>query len=193
MAERAPKRLDAAALREYALRVLSGRAYSVGELRQKLAGRAAHAADIAPLIARLKEAGYLDDQKYAESFSNSRLENQGFGKMRVLRELRQRRVAPSVAEREAAATYRGTDEAQLVEDFLRRKFRATPLAAYLAEPRHLASAYRKLRLAGFGASASLGVLKRFAREPELLDSLEEMEDGLPDASGRDPSSGEPLE
>ena len=43
--KRAP--LDAAALWEYALRVLAGRAHSSGELREKLRGRAERAADVA--------------------------------------------------------------------------------------------------------------------------------------------------
>ena len=117
-------------------------------------------------------------------------ENQGLGKIRVLRELRQRRIAPQLAERAVTEAYRGTDEVRLIEDFLRRKFRTTPLTEYLAEPRHLASAYRKLRLAGFSSAASLRVLKRFASEPELLDSLEEMDGDKGETFRRD---GEPLD
>jgi hypothetical protein len=61
----------------------------------------------------------------------------------------------------------------LIEAFLRRKYRSVTLDVFLAEPKNLASAYRRLRLAGFASGNSLRVLKRFAREPELLDGLED--------------------
>src|ERR1035441_4489246 len=100
MKERKRPRLDAAALWEYALRVLAGRAHSTGDLRQKLRGKAERAADVDPTIARLKEYGYLNDRKFAESFAAARLENEGLGKTRVLADLSRRRGADrkSVAE-----------------------------------------------------------------------------------------------
>jgi regulatory protein len=175
MGERTPRRLAAGALWGYALRVLGGRACSIGELREKLLRRAERAEDVPGLLARLKEYGYLDDQRFAESFSAARLENQGLGKARVLSDLRRRRVAPAVAEKAVREAYLGADETRLIEDYLRRKYRNTELAAWLAEPKHLAAAYRRLRVAGFTAANSIRVLKRFAAEPELLDSLEDAE------------------
>lgn len=173
---RKPRRLPADALWNYALRILGGRAYSAGELRDKLQRRAERAEDVGPLLARLKDYGYLNDQRYAEGFSAARLENQGFGKARVLSDLRRRRVAPAVAEKAVQQAYRETDECALIEDYLRRKYRNTPLESWLNVPKNLAAAYRRLRTAGFSAGNSIHVLKRFAAEPELLDSLEEPEE-----------------
>lgn len=173
MNQRTPRRLDAEALWQYALRALGGRAHSVGELRQKLERRAERAADVAAVLARLKECGFLDDKRYAEAVASWRLDSQGLGKARALNDLRKRRVAPSVAEKAVAKVYDETDEVALIEAFLRRKYRAVALEAFLAEPKNLASAYRRLRVAGFNSSDSLRVLKRFAREPELLDGLED--------------------
>ena len=175
MNERTPRRLAAEALWGYALRVLGGRAYSIGELREKLLRRAERAEDVPGLLARLKEYGYLNDQHFAASFSAARLENQGLGKARVLSDLRKRRVAPSVAEKAVREAYRDADETTLIEDYLRRKFRNKELTAWLSEPKHLAAAYRRLRMAGFTAANSIRVLKHFAAEPELLDSLEDAE------------------
>ena len=172
MAERKPRRLDAEGLWLYALRSLGGRAQSVGELRDKLVRRAAEPAGVPGILDRLKERGYLDDRQYAESYSASRLENQGFGRARVLRDLRARRVAPALAEQAVAEAYRGSDELRLIEDYLRRKYRSRPLETWLLEPKNLASAYRRLRTAGFTAGNSIRVLKRFASEPEVLDALE---------------------
>jgi regulatory protein len=173
MPERTPRRLEAAALWDHALRLLAARSHSTGELREKLLRRAERPEDVGPVLLRLKEYGYLDDRRFAESYSAARLENQGFGKSRVLSDLRKKRVAPKVAEEAVRGVYSGADEAKLVEDYLRRKYRGKPLETWLAEPKNLAGAYRRLRAAGFTPSNSIRVLKRFAAEPELLDSLED--------------------
>ncbi|HEY1204292.1 MAG: RecX family transcriptional regulator [Bryobacteraceae bacterium] len=173
MSERTPRRLDAEALWQYALRALGGRAHSAGELRQKLERRAERAGDVAGVLARLKDCGYLDDKRYAEAVASWRLDSQGLGKARALSDLRKRRVAPSVAEKAVAKVYSEADEVALIEAFLRRKYRSVTLDVFLAEPKNLASACRRLRVAGFGSANSLSVLKRFAREPELLDGLED--------------------
>ncbi len=169
---RKAKKLDAAALWEYALRTVGGRAQSIGELREKLRLRAERAADADEVLRRLKEHGYLDDRRFAEIFAASRLENQGFGRSRVLRDLRARRVAPKVAEQAVRQAYEQVDEVQLIEDFLARKYRKISLAEFLAVPKNLASAYRKLRLAGFSSGNTIRALKRYASEADELESLE---------------------
>ncbi len=172
MSERTPRRLPANDLWSYALRVLGVRAHSIGELREKLLRRAECAEDVAPLLAKLKEYGYLDDRRFAESYSTARLENQGLGKSRVLSDLRRKRIAPKLAEEAVHSVYGGTDEVALIEDYLRRRYRGKALDSWLAEPKNLAAAYRRLRTAGFTGANAIRVLKRFAAEPELLDSLE---------------------
>ncbi len=180
MAERIAKRLGSEQLLEYALRALAARAHSTGELRKKLERRAANADDIPGVLARLREYGYIDDRQFARMYSNARLDD-GMGKSRVLYDLRKRRVAPSIASEAVAATYQGTDEEALIEDYLRRKFRNTPLREYLAEPKHLASAYRRLRTAGFSSANVVRVLKRFAAETGALDDLESEASGPEDS------------
>jgi SOS response regulatory protein OraA/RecX len=65
MDDRKPRRLDSAGLWAYALKVLSGRAHSTGELREKLGRRAAVPGDVESILARLKDHGYLNDRRYA--------------------------------------------------------------------------------------------------------------------------------
>jgi regulatory protein len=165
-------RLDAEALFQYAVKTLARRAHSAGELRQKLLGRAERAADADAAILRLKEYGYLDDKRFAESYAAARLENQGLGKARVISDLRKRRVAPSVAERAAGKVYQHTPEDQLIEEFLRRKYRKRAQDDFLRDPKELAAAYRKLVYAGFSSGGAIRVLKRFAADPTLLDQFE---------------------
>ena len=176
MKERTPKRLDAEKLWEYALRVLAGRAHSAGELRQKLRLRAAKMEDAENVIPRLKELGYLDDRKFAESFATARLSGEKFGRTRVIQDLRQRRVAPTVAESVVGKVYENADEAAMIEDWIRRKYRMAPRETLFKEDKDMASAYRRLARAGFRSGQIIQVLKRFARNPDLLDGFEPPEE-----------------
>ena len=120
----------------------------------------------------MKESGYLNDKRFAESFATARLENEGLGKTRVLRDLRQRRVAPEVAQSTVSELYAGKDELALIEDYIRRKYRMAERTGLFETEKDLASAYRKLMRAGFSPWNSLKVLKQFAANPELLDAFE---------------------
>jgi regulatory protein len=172
MTKRKPKLFQNEELLNYAVRALGGRAQSTGELREKLRRRAERAEDVDAVLGKLKELGYLDDKRFAESYAAARLENQGLGKMRVLRDLRQRRIAPQLAEQVTERTYQETDETKLIEDFLKRRYRGKKLGEFLGEEKNLAGAYRRLRYAGFSAGASIRVLKRYARRAEELEGLE---------------------
>lgn len=171
-----PKPLDEEGLMNYAAQRLSARAQSISELRTRLKQRAEHAADVDKVLARLKDAGVLNDQRFAASFSDWRKHNQGFGKARVLRDLMTRRVAPAVAQKAVETAYAGVDETAMIEDYLKRKYRGKDLGALLAEEKHLASAFRKLRLAGFSAGASIRTLKRYAAQADRLDEIEPSEE-----------------
>jgi regulatory protein len=175
--ERVPKRLDAGALWQFALKVLGGRAHSSGELRQKLRLRAALAEDVDHAMARLKELGYLDDRKFAEGFAAARLTGDKFGRTRVIQDLRQRRVAPGLAETTVSKVYENVDEPSMIEDWIRRKYRMAPREGLFQEDKDMAAAYRRLARAGFRAGEIIKVLKRFARNPELLDSFDPPEEG----------------
>lgn len=169
---RPPRPLDLDALIAYAARSLASRAQTSSELREKLKRRAARVQDADLVIARLKDAGYLNDQRFAESFANWRRDNDGFGKTRVLRDLMSRRVAPAVAHKAAEAAFRQSDEPTMIENFLARKYRGKDLGALLGDPKHLAAAYRKLRAAGFSTGNSIRALKRYAAEADRLEEME---------------------
>ena len=173
--QRKPKLLDQAQLLNLALRSLGGRAHSTGELREKLRRRAELQGDVDAVLAKLKESGYLNDRRFAENYASARLENQGLGKMRVLRDLRQRRVAPKLAEQVTDQTFQDTNESELIEAFLKRKYRGKKLGEFLSEEKNLAAAFRRLRYAGFSAGASIRVLKMYASRAEELESMEEGE------------------
>lgn len=177
MALRPVKRLDREGLLEYAARALSTRGLSLGELRQRLDRRAARKEDVAEVLGKLKENGFLNDRRLADSIAGWRRDNQGLGKTRVLRDLMTRRIAPAVARQAVDAAYSGVDEPALIEQFLARKYRGKNLGELLRDPKQLASAYRRLRTAGFASGNSIRVLKRYAAEAEALeDSADEVEE-----------------
>jgi regulatory protein len=185
MTKRKPKLFQETELLNYAVRALSGRAHSTGELREKLRRRAERAEDIDVVLAKLKDIGYLDDRRFAENYAAARLENQGLGKMRVLRDLRQRRVAPQLAEHVTEKTYQQTDETVLIEEFLKKKYRGKKLGEFLGDEKNLAAAYRRLRYAGFASGASIRVLKRYAKQAEELEALEMEEPGEAELPSRE--------
>jgi regulatory protein len=170
--QRAPRNLDREGLWNYALKVLGGRAHSTGELRQKMNRRTEHPEDVEHVLARLKESKYLDDQRFAEGFAAARLSNEGFGRTRVLQDLRQRRVAPALAEKTVREVYQEVDESALIEEWVRRKYRSVPRDELFQDEKDLASAYRRLVRAGFRTGEIVRVLKKFAKNPDLLDNFE---------------------
>lgn len=170
---RKPKpKLAAQELFDFAVRSLSQRAQSSAELRQKLRDRAAEEGSIEEALERLREYGYLDDKRFAENFAVSRLENERFGRIRTLNDLRSRRVTGPIAGAAVDNVYKETEENALVEAYIRKKFRAVPRETLFKEDKDLAGAYRRLIRAGFRSAIIIPVLKRFAKNPDLLDGIE---------------------
>jgi regulatory protein len=176
LGKRAPKKLDADGLWGYSLKLLGGRALSTGEVRQKLVRRAENEKDVDLTISKLRDYGYLNDAKFAENYAAWRRDNEGFGRMRVLRDLRQRRVAPNLAGDAVQQAFESTDEVQQIEAYLERKFRNINLAEALREDKKLQSVFRRLRYAGFSAGASVRVLKRYAAQADKLEDEPESEE-----------------
>lgn len=168
--------LESEALWSYALKLLGGRAHSTGELKEKLRRRAARLTEVEEVLARLKDHGYLNDQRYVEGFASARLANDKLGRTRVVQDLRQRRVAPALAEKVVRQVYQDVNEEALIEDWVRRKYRLAPREGLFREDKDLAAAYRRLLHAGFRTGEIVRVLKRFAKNPDLLDSFEPPEE-----------------
>jgi len=159
-------KLDEKSLWEYASRVLSQRAHSAGQIRQKLLKRAQSAADLEAVLAKLREYEMVDDRRFSEAFAAARLQNEGFGRYRILNDLRRKRVSAAVAESAVNRAFTGTDEQQLIERYLTRKYRNVDLTQFLKEEKNLASAYRRLRTAGFSSGSAVAALKRYSQRVE---------------------------
>ena len=179
-AGRRPRKLAAEELFEYAVKSLGARAYSTGDLKARLRMRAANAADADAAIERLKDIGYLDDRRFAESYAAARVENEGFGRMRVVQDLRARRIAGETAEQAVEQALGDKAEDELIDAFIARRMASTFAAGPVEDERKLAAAYRKLRRAGFTSGGILKALKRVAARPEEIEEpVEEDEESEP--------------
>ena len=157
-----PRKLDTEdELYDVALRALMRRAHSVHEMKQKLARRTDNELLVRVVMARLKENGQLDDERYARQFIRNRTQSRKQGKFRIARDLRARGVADNqidAAIEDAAAT---TDTVAMVRQRIERKIRS-----YRGEmdERKIASIYGSLLRAGFPSDVVRKELKNLTRE-----------------------------
>jgi regulatory protein len=174
-----PRKLASEELFEYAVKCLGVRSYSTGDLRSKLRLKAAHPADVDTTIARLKDIGYIDDRRFAESFASARVENDGFGRMRVVSDLRAKHVPPNLAEQAVEQALEGKTEAEQIESYIERRMPSIAAGGKIEDERKLASAYRRLRRAGFTSGPILTALKNLSARPDLLEEPIEDEEQQP--------------
>jgi len=157
-----PRKLDTEdELYDVALRALMRRAHSVHEMKQKLARRPDNELLVRVVMARLKENGQLDDERYAQQFTRNRTQSRKQGKFRIARDLRARGVGDNqidAAIDDAAAT---TDTVAMVRQRIERKIRS-----YRGEmdERKIASIYGSLLRAGFPSDVVRKELKNLTRE-----------------------------
>ena len=168
---RSHKTYDEAALYEYAVGALGRKMRTVAELKRLLRQRVARQEGgdvlIEAVIGRLKEQKYLNDSQYATSYAGYRKENEKFGRLRVVSELKARGVHGDVIEKTVAAAYEGTDEETLARDFLRRKRLKKP-----SNEKEAARIFRALARAGFGTRIAVRILKHWEVDDEVLTALE---------------------
>lgn len=168
-------KLAAEELFAYAVKLLSIRANSSEDLRAKLKRKAEVSSDADSTIARLIEIGYLNDHRYAENYASARKDNDGFGKFRVLMDLRRKRVGSEMAQQAVEGVFEGTNEPDLIDEFVNRKM-GSIAAGGVNDQKKLAAAYRRLRRAGFSSGPVIDALKRYAARPEELEEPPASED-----------------
>ena len=155
------------ALYEYAVGALGRRMRSVAELKRLLRQRAGSEELIDRVIARLKQQNYLNDATYATIYSGYRRDNEKFGRLRVVNELKARGVKREVIDEAVAASYDATDDEQQARAFLRRK--------RLREPKNqkeVARVFRALARGGFTRRSIAAILKNWEIDEESLETLE---------------------
>lgn len=170
--KRAQKTYDEESLYEYAIGALGRRMRTVAELKRLMRNRVESqpngAALIEAVVARLKAQRYLNDTSYAESYSRLRRENDKFGRLRVVQDLRTKGVHPDIIDVAVGGAYTDINEEQLAREFLRRRRLAKPEG-----PRQVARIFRALVRAGFPSRVIFRILKKWEVDEEVITALEE--------------------
>src|SRR5256714_13955131 len=120
--------LDPAKARERvfqrAAKLLAAKQRSVEELRERLlAGRGATKANVEEVIARLREYGYLDDAKFAQSYASLRLRERPLGRRRLQRDLWLKKVDKEAAESALDEVFEATPETDLIDRAIAKRIR----------------------------------------------------------------------
>jgi regulatory protein len=123
---------------------------------------------IEAVVERLKQQRYLNDTQYATTYSQYRQENEKFGRMRVLQDLKIKGVHPDVIEKTVGAAYSGVNEEKLGREFLAKKRAKKP-----KDQRETARLFRLMVRAGFSSRAIFKILKSWDVEDETLTALEQ--------------------
>ncbi|MDT8069312.1 MAG: regulatory protein RecX [Terriglobia bacterium] len=169
---RTAKTYDENSLYEYAVGALSRKMRTVAEIkrlmRQRVHAQSDGAELIEKVIERLKQLRYLNDTQYATSYSQYRQENEKFGRMRVVQDLKAKGVHSDVIDKTVAAAYSGVNEEKLARDFLQKKRAKKP-----RDQKESARLFRMLVRAGFSSRAIFKVLKSWDVEDETLSALEQ--------------------
>jgi regulatory protein len=120
--------LDPAKARERifqrAARLLSAKQRSIEELRERLlAGRGATPAIVEEVIDRLREYGYLNDERFAHSYASLRLQQRPLGRRRLQRDLRMKQIDQATAETALDEVFAATPEDDLIDRAIAKRLR----------------------------------------------------------------------
>jgi len=159
-------------LYEYAVGALGRRMRSVAELKRLLRQRVDAATEIGQtlvelVIRKLKDQGYLNDAKYAATYSAFRRDNEKFGRRRVSTDLKMKGVHSEVLEKAVDSVYGEVDEEKQAREYLQRKRVKKP-----KDQKQAARVFRQLMRAGFGAKTIFVILKKWDVDEEMLSTLE---------------------
>jgi regulatory protein len=107
-----------------AIKLLSAKPRSIAELRERLLeGRGANEAVVEIVISRLREYGYLDDERYAVSYASSKVRQKPVGRRRLEQELTMKKVDPKVADEALDSVFAETSEADLIDRAIEKRIR----------------------------------------------------------------------
>jgi regulatory protein len=156
----------------YAVGALGRRMRSVAELKRLLRPRVEAETEygqtlIELVIRKLKDQGYLNDSKYATAYSSLRRDNEKFGRMRVITDLKIKGVHGEVIEKAVASVYDEVSDEKQAREFMRRKHLEKP-----QNQKEAARIFRQLRRAGFASKTIFKILKKWEVDDETLTALE---------------------
>lgn len=115
---------------------------SPGDIRTKLLKWGLSPGDASSVLSELQEQGFLDEERYARAFVKDKFMFNGWGRIKIAHQLRQKGIAPAVITQAMTSIDDDSYRTRLIE-LLRTKWRAVsdrePRAAWAAMMRFAAS------------------------------------------------------
>jgi len=103
---------------------LAAKQRSVAELRERLlAGRGATPQIVETVIERLREYGYLDDERFAQSYASLRVQQRPIGRLKLQRDLALKQIDKATAEAALNEIFAQTPEAELIDRAIAKRTR----------------------------------------------------------------------
>ena len=109
---------------ERAVKLLAAKPRSVAELRERLL-RAKNTNEevVETVIARLREYGYLNDERFAFSYASYKVRQRPVGRRRLERDLKFKKIDSSVANEALEMVFTETPEEQLIDQAIAKRLR----------------------------------------------------------------------
>jgi regulatory protein len=107
-----------------AVKLLAAKPRSIQELRERLLEKQwtdEEAADYA--LSKLKEYGYLDDERFAFGFASYRVRQKPVGRQRLARDLQTKKVSKETADAALELVYQETPEEELITRAIEKRVR----------------------------------------------------------------------
>src|SRR5262245_16537221 len=109
---------------ERAVKLLAAKPRSIAELRQRLLqGRGTNQETVDLVISRLREYGYLDDEKFAFSYAALKIKQRPVGRRRLEQDLKFKKVDKQVAAGALELAYAETPEENLIDRAIEKRLR----------------------------------------------------------------------
>jgi regulatory protein len=123
---------------ERAIKLLAAKPRSIAELRERLLEKRFTTPEVVEIvIARLKEYGYLDDDRFAFSYASLKVKQKPVGKRRLARDLKFKKVEETVADEALALVYSETSEEELIDRAIEKRTRIRGLPQNQKEAKSL--------------------------------------------------------
>jgi regulatory protein len=149
-----------------AVKLLAAKPRSVAELRERLLEKQwTDEAAVEYALGKLKEYGYLDDERFAFGFASYRVRQKPVGRQRLARDLRDKQVSRETADAALDLLYAETSEEELIERAIEKRVR---LRGRPKTRQEIKSLYDHLQRRGF----SYDLIIRKVREIGELDPEE---------------------
>ena len=109
---------------ERAVKLLTAKPRSVAELRERLLrSRGANEEVVETVISRLREYGYLNDERFAFGYASYKVKQRPVGRRRLERDLKLKKVESAVANEALEMVYAATPEEQLIDQAIAKRLR----------------------------------------------------------------------